>query len=178
MLLNAQHFTRRYFLSRSGSLLSGVFISAPAFANSLSRSGSTPQLGKIIDELYAAYEALDQERLLNLLTDDCFFEDPTFHLSARGKPELKKLLADMSKHFSNIRVAIENRIVCRDWVITQQTLSGIINHSTDGSGEGRKISVRGATIFGFKNGKINRWSDYYDFATYQKQTRQQTQQPN
>ncbi len=78
----------------------------------------------------------------------------------------------MSKHFSNVRMTVENRIICGEWAVTQQTLSGIINHSNDGSGEGKKRAVRGATIFRFKSGKINRWSDYYDFATYQKQTQQ------
>ena len=172
MLITVRHFSRRSFLSYSASMLGGIVINTPGLASSFSQPGASTSHGKIINELYAAYEAIDAERLLNLLSDDCIFEDPTFHLSARGKTELRKLLIDMSKHFSNVRMTVENRIICGEWAVTQQTLSGIINHSNDGSGEGKKISVRGATIFGFKSGKINRWSDYYDFATYQKQTQQ------
>jgi steroid delta-isomerase-like uncharacterized protein len=126
------------------------------------------KLEKVVDEFYAAYMALDAGRLLALLADDCFFEDPTFHLKAQGKAEIRKLMEGLLGHYSNIKIELENRIVCGNWVVTQQHFSGL---SKSGPGaEGRQISVRGASVFGFEKERIRRWTDYYDFATFARQS--------
>jgi steroid delta-isomerase-like uncharacterized protein len=151
-------------------MLGGVLIAATAFPPPTGRAaGRSPN--DVIEQFYAAYAALNVEKLLALLTDDCFFEDPTFHLVARGKPEISKMAESLPRHYSDVKINVENKILCRDWVITQQSLSGVFKRSADDGGEGRRFSVRGASIFGFAKGKINRWFDYYDYDTYVKQTR-------
>jgi len=126
------------------------------------------KLEKVIDEFYAAYMALDGGRLLALLTEDCFFEDPTFHLKAQGKVEISRLMEGLLQHYSNIRIELENRIACGNWVVTQQHFSGLSKSGP--TAEGRQISVRGASVFGFEKERIRRWTDYYDFATFARQS--------
>jgi len=124
---------------------------------------------RVVEALYAAYAEMNVERLLALLTDDCFFEDPTFHLVARGKPEIRKLVEPLARHFSDVKIEFENRIACQGWVVTQQRLSGFLRPHDGADDAGKNISVRGAAIFSFRNNRISRWVDYYDILTYREQ---------
>jgi steroid delta-isomerase-like uncharacterized protein len=171
MLWTPRHFTRRDFLRHSHGLLAGAALAplscAEWLAPATDESAGEPE--KVVEALYAAYAEMNVERLLALLTDDCFFEDPTFHLVARGKPEIRKLVEPLAQHFSNVKIDIENRIACRGWVVTQQNLSGFLRPHDGADGAGKNISVRGATIFSVKSNRISRWVDYYDILTYRKQ---------
>ncbi|HEX8137288.1 MAG TPA: nuclear transport factor 2 family protein [Pyrinomonadaceae bacterium] len=170
MLTTPEKFSRRFFLNRSGTSLGAALIGLAAAQTLTGRvvAAAPLKLEKVVDEFYAAYMALDAGRLLALLADDCFFEDPTFHLKAQGKAEIRKLMEGLLGHYSNIKIELENRIVCGNWVVTQQHFSGL---SKSGPGaEGRQISVRGASVFGFEKERIRRWTDYYDFATFARQS--------
>lgn len=134
------------------------------------RAVADPGVEKIIEEFYAAYQKLDIPKLLSVLSDECFFEDPTFHLSADGKIEIKKMAEKSFQNVSNVKITLENRIVCSNWVVTQQRLSALIISNTDGTQKSKEFSVRGASIFEIKQGKIKRWTDYYDILTFKKQT--------
>lgn len=169
MLTTPEKFSRRSFLNRSGTSLGAALIGFGAAPHLTSRaSAAVTRLEKVIDEFYAAYTALDGGRLLAFLTDDCFFEDPTFHLRAQGKPEIRKLMEGLLRHYSNIKIELENRIACGKWVVTQQHFSGLSKSGPEA--EGRSISVRGASIFEFEKERIRRWTDYYDFATFARQS--------
>jgi steroid delta-isomerase-like uncharacterized protein len=171
MLTPPEKFDRRSFVNRSGALLGGALIGftiAPGLTGPLPLAAAPLKLEKIVDEFYAAYMALDAARLVALLTDDCSFEDPTFHLKAQGKPEIRKLMEGLLQHYSNIKIELENRIACGNWVVTQQHFSGLSKSSP--SAEGKQISVRGASVFGFEKERIKRWTDYYDFATFARQS--------
>lgn len=74
------------------------------------------------------------------------------------------------QNVSNVKITLENRIVCSNWVVTQQRLSALIISNTDGTQKSKEFSVRGASIFEIKQGKIKRWTDYYDILTFKKQT--------
>jgi steroid delta-isomerase-like uncharacterized protein len=171
MLWTPQHFTRRNFLRHSRGLLAGAAL-APLSCAELSGPAAAEASGateRVVEALYAAYAEMNVEKMLALLTDDCFFEDPTFHLVARGKPEIRKLVEPLAQHFSNVKIDIENRIACQGWVVTQQKLSGFLRPHDGADGAGKNISVRGATIFSVRNNRISRWVDYYDILTYRQQ---------
>src|SRR5262245_39919264 len=102
-------FSRRAFVKQGGHLMGGMVLGV---AGSPLATAADKKLEKIIAEFYEAYEKVDIERMMALLADDCYFEDPTFHLSASGKREIKKMAQSLSKNLSNVEIAIENRIVC------------------------------------------------------------------
>jgi steroid delta-isomerase-like uncharacterized protein len=161
-------FNRRSFLNITGAVFGGAFMGLPASLSFPAHAAAPDgKIEKVIDELYAAYAALNAEKILALLTDDCFFEDPTFHLKASGKTEIRKISESLLQHYFNLKIELENRIVCRNWAITQQRFTGL--SKVNASAEGKQISVRGASIFEFEKDKIKRWTDYYDFATFMKQ---------
>jgi steroid delta-isomerase-like uncharacterized protein len=163
----SSEISRRLLLSRVGISCGGILLGVRGVSG---HTATDKGVEKIIDEFYAAYEKVDISRMLSVLSDDCFFEDPTFHLSANGKLEIKKMFEQVAPNMSNVSISVENRIVCTDWVVTQQRLSGVITRNTNGVPKSRQFSVRGATIFQVIRGKITRWIDYYDFATFSKQT--------
>jgi steroid delta-isomerase-like uncharacterized protein len=167
VLITSAQPTRRSFLNQSGLALGAMFVGPEPFPCAMDQIPLGRE--KIVQELYAAYAALNVEGLLSLLTESCFFEDPTFHLVARGKPEIRKMAESLPRLYSGLKVTVENLIACDDWVITQQQVSGLYKAKPDGGGV-KTVSVRGATIFGFEGDKISRWVDYYDYATYIKQT--------
>lgn len=172
MLFTARQVTRRAFLRRSNGLLAGAVVPPFAYAglsgSATAGAASTPE--RIVEAFYAAYAELNVEKLLALLTDDCFFEDPTLHLVARGKSEIRKMAEGLPLSYSNVKIEIENRIACQGWLITQQKLSAVFKPHERPDAEARNISVRGATIFGVTKDRINGWFDYYDAETFRKQS--------
>jgi steroid delta-isomerase-like uncharacterized protein len=168
VLITPEKFSRRSFLNTSGTSLGAALIGFAAAPNLTARASAPLKLEKVVDEFYAAYMALDAGRLLAVLTEDCFFEDPTFHLRAQGKPEIRKIFEALLGHYSNIKIELENRIASGNWVVTQQHFSGLSKSGP--TAEGKPISIRGASIFGFEKERIKRWTDYYDFATFARQS--------
>jgi steroid delta-isomerase-like uncharacterized protein len=169
MLITAAKLTRRSFLNRSGNLLGGILVGMTAFPVSSSGAADS-SIDKVMEEYYAAYQALDARRLLALMTEDCFFEDPTFHLSARGKAEIMKMFEPLPRAYSNMKIEVENRVTCHNWVVSQQMISANVKTGKDPDAEVKKFSVRGVTILRFRENRIDRWTDYYDYATFLKQT--------
>lgn len=134
----------------------------------ISSSNGLTQNEKLIDDFFAAYSALDVEKLKTFIADDCFFEDPTFHLSANGKAEMQKMFAGMFQIYSNLKIEIENKIVKDDWAIVQQKFSCLIKLRPNE--DPKPVSIRGTSVFKIENGKIKRWTDYFDYVSFVKQT--------
>jgi steroid delta-isomerase-like uncharacterized protein len=172
MLFTPRQVTRRAFLRRSNRMLVCAVIT-PFASTGLSGLTTAAEAGapeRVVEAFYAAYAELNVEKLLALLTDDCFFEDPTFHLVARGKSEIRKMAENLPRDYSDVKIEIENRIACQGWVITQQKLSAVFKPQRSTDAAARNISVRGTTIFGVTRNYINRWFDYYDADTFRKQS--------
>jgi hypothetical protein len=90
MILQTHHFSRRAFLSRSAKLSGGALFSLAVNPISGTQKGrQSSSLSQALKDCYAAYGSLDVERVLTFYAEDCRFEDPTFHISLRGKDELR-----------------------------------------------------------------------------------------
>ena len=113
----------------------------------------------------------DPERVLSLFVDDCFFEDVTFGLFARGKEELRNFVKRAFAAIPDFKCELRNRIAVGRWAVIEWIMSGA--HKGDLPGilaTGKRFSsVRGSTILELEAGKIRRESDYWDAATLMKQ---------
>ena len=113
----------------------------------------------------------DPERVLSFFVDDCFFEDVTFGLVARGKEELRSFVKRAFAAIPDFKYGLRNTFAAGQWAVIEWVMSG--THKGDLPGipaTGKRFSsVRGSTILELEAGKIRRESDYWDAATFIKQ---------
>ena len=119
----------------------------------------------VMDAFLAAYGAADIERMVALMAEDIYFEDPTFHLKARNREEMKHIYEPLRTAFRNVRITPFNRIVASPWGISQQRLAATLVQE----GQSREIDVQGVSMFEIGGGRIKRWYDYYDVLTFRQQ---------
>ncbi len=122
----------------------------------------------VVDEYIAAYNSRDAERGLALMAEDIYFEDPTMHLLARHREEVRAIVQQGLDSFSDISITPFNRIHASPWAIIQVRLAGTMIRP---DGQTRQIDVQGLSMFEIRDGKIVRWYDYFDALTFRQQTR-------
>jgi steroid delta-isomerase-like uncharacterized protein len=148
---------------------------ALAFAAPLSACATSDQSGgSHVEELavaeawLAAYRTMDVAAFMRLLGDDFYFEDPTFHLRAQNREEMRLILQTGADSFGSVAITPFNRLHASPWVILQQRLSGTLRTQ---DGAQRLIDVQGVTLLQVRDSRISRWYDYYDVLTFRDQAR-------
>ena len=118
------------------------------------------------DQSFAAWNAHDPDKVVAFYTEDVVYEDVTFGEVAHGREELKKLAAGFFAAVPDMKL---------------ETVS-VSQHGNDGSVEwvfsgtdvglfktGKKFSVRGASRYQLRGGKVSSNKDFYDAATIMRQ---------
>lgn len=113
-----------------------------------------------------AWSSADEDRLLALFTDDCVYEEVPTGLINRGKEEVRAFAQALWKSIAGLRM-IPKRIMASDDAATVEwTMTGRPQREFPGwPNTGPAIRVRGMSMFVFKQGKIERVSDYWDLTT-------------
>jgi limonene-1,2-epoxide hydrolase len=155
------------------SLVLGAPAALLAAHQSVGASPSRPktsarEVNALLDAWLAAYSAVDIPRLVALMHEDIYFEDPTFHLKATNREEMKPIYSPLGTSFRNVRITPFNRIVAPPWGISQQRLAATLVRD---SGESHAIDVQGVSMLQVRGGRIQRWYDYYDVLTFREQTK-------
>jgi limonene-1,2-epoxide hydrolase len=128
---------------------------------------SAREVNRILDEFLAAYQAIDIDRMVALMAEDIYFEDPTFHLKAHNREEMKPIYQPLGTSFRKVRITPFNRIVAPPWGISQQRIAATFEQN----GRTHNVDVQGLSMFEIDRGRIRRWYDYYDVLTFREQTR-------
>jgi steroid delta-isomerase-like uncharacterized protein len=136
---------------------------------------ATSELEPLFDAWATAWSSNDSskdpKRVLGLFVDDCFFEDVTFGVVARGKEELRSFVERAFAAIPDFKYGLRRRFATSQWAVIEWVMSG--THKGDLPGipaTGKRFSsVRGSTILELEAGKIRRESDYWDAATFMKQ---------
>lgn len=128
---------------------------------------SARDVNAVLDAFLAAYASVDIERLVGLMWEDIYFEDPTFHLIARNREEMRPIYAPLGTSFRNVRITPFNRIVAPPWGISQQRIAATLVRD---DGRAHEVDVQGVSMLQIDRGRIKRWYDYYDVLTFRKQT--------
>jgi steroid delta-isomerase-like uncharacterized protein len=108
------------------------------------------------------------ERLLALFTEDVVYEDVPMGVMSRGVAELRAFAEGVLSRFPDVTFELQSSFTTdargsAEWIMRgTRDLPGMPD-------AGRRIEVRGASIFEFVGEKIRRCSDYWDMATYLKQ---------
>src|SRR5688500_690538 len=123
-----------------------------------------------IEKWASAWSAHDMGRLLPLFTDDVVYEDVALGVVNRGTAELRAFAEGFLSGFPD--VAFELRSIGSDGATggAEWVMRG--THKGDLPGmrsTGKRIEVRGSSIFEFTGERIRRCSDYWDMVTFLKQ---------
>lgn len=109
----------------------------------------------VVEDFLAAFAALDVERALALVDDDCVYQNVPFH-TARGKQRITRDLGFVSKGLKAFRVDMAHIAVNGNVVMTERvdTLETRFTRAA--------VSIMG--IFVVEDGLITEWRDYFDWS--------------
>jgi steroid delta-isomerase-like uncharacterized protein len=142
-------------------LFAGTGISA---AQEASPAASPATLPPPFAEWAAAYNSGDAERLLALYTDDALWEEVAIGLAAHGQDEIRAHLDRLFTAVPDFKVDVTNGFVAGDEAVVEWEISG--TYSADFPGlppaVGQHFSLRGASVFELTDGKIRRYTEYWD----------------
>ncbi len=109
----------------------------------------------IVEDFLNASCALDIDAALELIDDNCVYQNVPYH-TARGKKNIVKALQGMGKAMTQFDVEMLHIVANGEVVMTERvdTLGGRFFNV--------RLPVMG--IFVVKNGKITEWRDYFDWS--------------
>jgi steroid delta-isomerase-like uncharacterized protein len=131
---------------------------------------SVEEQKRAIERWAEFWSAHDMERLLPLFTTDLVYEDVTMGVVNRSAAELRAFGEGFFAGFPD--VTFELRSSCADGLSGSAEWVMRGTHRGDLPGmpaTGKRVEVRGASIFEFAGERIRRCSDYWDMATFLKQ---------
>jgi steroid delta-isomerase-like uncharacterized protein len=105
-------------------------------------------------------------RVLALFTDDCIYEDVPLGLVNRGKEELRAFgqgFLDFSPDLT-LEVTMQSHygpVAHAEWIFSGTQQAEFMGRLATG----KRWSLRGASGFELRDGKIRRCSDYWDVTT-------------
>jgi steroid delta-isomerase-like uncharacterized protein len=116
------------------------------------------------------WSAHDMQRLLQLFTDDAVYEDVTMGEVSRGAAAIKTFGEGFLVGFPDVTFELRSSFANgvnggAEWMMRGTHTGNLPNMPATG----KRVEVRGASIFEFTGDKIRRCSDYWDMATFLKQ---------
>jgi steroid delta-isomerase-like uncharacterized protein len=113
----------------------------------------------------------DLDRFLSLFTDDCVYEDVALGVVNRGKQELRTFIEGIFSAFPDFHIDLKSQFVAGHWAAMEWVMSG--THEGDLPGmpaTHKQFTVHGASVAELSGAGLRRISDYWDLATFLKQT--------
>lgn len=114
----------------------------------------------VVRAFCAAWEARDQDRVLDAFTEDAIYHNIPMQ-PAVGKDAIRALLAMILAPATDVTFEIVNMAASGDVVLTERV-------DTFHMGE-RTIALPVMGVFEVRDGRIAAWRDYFDLATWTKQ---------
>jgi ketosteroid isomerase-like protein len=114
----------------------------------------------VVTRMWDALTAMDWETLKSCLAEDVFYEDvPTDDSGARNPENVVKRLSIAFDHLSDHQ-HILHHMACENDVV-------FLDHTEEWTFKsGEKVSHQFATLHEMRDGKISRWSDYWDVSNF------------
>lgn len=116
---------------------------------------------QVVRDFCAAWESLDQQRILDFFTDDAvYFNIPM--QPANGKDAIKALLGMILGQAKSVTFEIKHMVSEGDVVLNERV-------DTFEMTNGKTVALRVMGTFELKDGKIAEWRDYFDLAEWTRQ---------
>jgi len=116
---------------------------------------------QVVRDFCAAWEARDQQRILDAFTDDGVYHNMPLE-PAVGKKAIAALLGVILAPASEVKFEIRHIAAAGDMVLTERVDRFVMG------GKNVALPVMGA--FEVRDGKIAAWRDYFDMAAWTRQT--------
>jgi len=127
--------------------------------NGLLRMGAPQRI------LQSVLEALSQGRIsqaVDQFDDDLAFNDHALGLDFTDKGRLTEFFEKCREYFPDAAVEVISIFECGDRVVAEWKLNATETVPFGPRQLRKPISVRGTSIVQIQNGRVTRWSDYYD----------------
>jgi steroid delta-isomerase-like uncharacterized protein len=99
----------------------------------------------------------------DIFNKNAVYEDVAYGAVMHGKYEIKNFLRETFNDIPDFTVKIVNWFSCGNKLSCELIMSGTLTKDTpDTSATGKPFSVRGTSVATIKDGKFERWTDYYD----------------
>ncbi len=115
---------------------------------------------QIVRDFCAAWEAMDQQRILDAFTDDAVYHNVPM-APAAGKDAIKALLGFILGPAKSVRFDIKRIVAEGDTVLTERVDTFLMGDKT--------VALEVMGIFELRDGKVAAWRDYFDMASWTKQ---------
>ena len=115
---------------------------------------------QIVRDFCAAWEAMDQPRILDAFTDDALYHNMPMP-PASGKDAIKALLGFILGSAKSVKFDIKKIVAEGDVVLTERVDTFLLGDKT--------VSLEVMGAFELRDGKIAAWRDYFDMASWTKQ---------
>lgn len=131
---------------------------------------------RVVRQFHESWDMRDPERGMEVIADDCAFEDVARGESQPGKAAYKADYGRWREAFPDGRCLVENVIVSEggDWAVVEfrntGTHTGVLRSSLgDFQPTGRRAEVRCCSVMRVRDGMVVDGRDYYDSATIVRQ---------
>jgi steroid delta-isomerase-like uncharacterized protein len=123
---------------------------------------ATALKGDILDSVLIAFSNGKISDIVDLFDEHFTFTDHALGLEFSDKERLKEFFQKSRELFPDTVMKVISIIECEDHVIAEWTITASEPAPYLGFNARLPISFPGASVVRFENGKIIRWSDYYD----------------
>jgi steroid delta-isomerase-like uncharacterized protein len=145
-----------------------LFLLASASAQQGKPKASALPSGKAVLEAYvSAWNRHDFAALDKVLTPDAVHEDVAQGVHAQGLAEIKKFMQEEIEGEPDVEWRLTTVVDAGPVVSAEWTWTGTYTgEGPTGQVKAQRISGRGASVIVTENGRIKRFTDYYDFASF------------
>lgn len=124
----------------------------------------------VLDQWAKAWSSHDIDRVLQLFTENCVYEDVPTGAVNTGKDALRLFAQFFLSVAPDFHVELSTRFVSDKWAVGEWTMSGTQKGDMPNlPATSERFSIRGASVLELENGKIRRCSDYWDMAAFLRQ---------
>ena len=116
---------------------------------------------QVVRDFIAAWEAVDQQRILDAFTDDAVYHNMPM-APATGKDAIKALLAMIVEPAAEVSFEVKHIVADGDIVLTERVDRFKMK-------DGKTIALDVMGTFEVRDGKIAAWRDFFDLAQWTRQ---------
>jgi steroid delta-isomerase-like uncharacterized protein len=153
---------------RSVPRLAGTLFAVVAAACAVQQKTPTAGGKAVVDAYVHAWNAHDTLALDTILAPDGIHEDIALNFRGKGPKEVAAFMRQAMSAEPDFKWTVTNGIEDGKYVALEWTWTSTYT-GPDPAGKqvtGKRISGRGASFAEVENGKIKRFTDYYDLASY------------
>lgn len=125
---------------------------------------------KMLEEYPSLWTSHDIDAVLENFTDDCIYEDLTLGVVNHGKQELISFANEVYITMPDFHITYSDYFATDTRGAAVWNIKGTWNGEFEGVDvSGKKVDFSGVTLFEFRDGKISRNTDYWDYTVQLKQ---------